>query len=1562
MSVQEVKQVLKFRLEHSKDNQEIVDLANQFLGKEEPELLYDLCRFGFRKLEEDFAAERENRRRLKEIAVLKSKPLLLNPDQKKMLDIEENVYSTLPNYLRLSPEANHNLRYKFAETMVKGAINNKNNTISRLKKEGKKEIDDETLDKVVVKVVEEATRFVTAPSQHLQLCRVLDQATYPNLGLPIAEYAHKSVLDIRAQFRKRVELSTRIDMWEAEIARLKPIKKELTKKQLEELTELKKQLADFEMPFTDSMAALDVNAYEQMVLQVAITMIACAVNFKKNLMEKKKLVIQKKETFTKKEKFYVDDAQQLDDLVKKVISWAFQPGRVEDPNHMLQIAKNITDPDIQTAFSIGQAIIDRLKQLKTLYEKRLADKKEYDQLKEERDKVYATWKLLPEEKQKILTEKEFQYLTTTAMSPAYMVITKDKYEQLELQVAKFLLDCIFDRRDRFADFVKNPNKYPNEKRLSTDQITEEYKKFAESVKLVFESIEDPVQLHHIAVHIQGRKDSPNVRAVGEKVQKVITRIEAQREIRAPLQAELNSLQATKTDLLSRNRPFEKEKQDRLDALKKQIDDLPNWPEYAELFNHHQYDNLSLDIVRTMTIAILDNKTALEEEIARMFKETAPEDIDHNKIEQDRTSIQSSIRELTKQCLTKFSNPTYLMKFAKDMQSRKETEIVLEVVKKLLERIQEINEQRRIRKPIQLKIDELELAQEEAQKTGKTFNKKDELLDLKNQIEKLPVYPHFSQVYKDNEYTPTLFSGVELALVSVLDERDVHEVQISKQFYEDRTRVDHAKIAQERKAKEANIEFVMSAATTHVSDFANIQSLIQTLCNRKESSLAIRLTNYCFELLKKLQTHRKKKIELQHNIDILTEEEKFLASRKKPLDDQAKEKLANFKKKMEALNAIKTFPDLSTEAKDLKMKDDLVVLLVNTVFDKKSTIFKNVRNDKDMTDERKQYWASYVVNSEKEIGKLIFENVETPSVLLSVSKTLRSLNEFDYSAKVGEHCLNILSKIRKVQEKQEKIEKERLLLVHEEEQLHKVMRYLPLDKKQALRKLQLRDRLFKEKAAHYQKQFEPDSFALELSQHLIISSLDAQTFVAPEIPLSLPSLSFLDLDIDIDMEDEELEPLTDETKEGKKASFSTEAAHKTDTIIKLCLRHVFKITNLITLARLLTDKHQYHHVIRAGKKCQLQITKRKNEFEKHDEIRKNFEELDNLRLQYLFQNKPEEIDPEERASLERKLGEAREEMEKLPDMGDVNAEIATLDTQMLEVTELIIVAAKIENFENELKTQTIKAFKFNTTVDRWDQVRQLIPEEEWDKVKEELVVYVLKQTGNVRDKIDLLTKDGLYKQVIEVFPKPDGIDGELDLLLKVYKTIEEKEPTLLEKMIPVVSRYMKRYFQEKKYEQFYPVLDRFQRRFPAVVVSLLAHACDMVMFDILPSQYKDFVAMLKQMKQRMELINRQDDWTDFFVAFKKKHIGKKKLIQMVNLIGDSVWSVEKLMQHTQLPRVKPETSKSEEEESGSTQKKKRKRKDEEDTQPSTATPSSNTTFKKAKKKSKKKKAVESETDD
>lgn len=124
--------------------------------------------------------------------------------------------------------------------------------------------------------------------------------------------------------------------------------------------------------------------------------------------------------------------------------------------------------------------------------------------------------------------------------------------------------------------------------------------------------------------------------------------------------------------------------------------------------------------------------------------------------------------------------------------RQETDIVLEVTSKCLQKVRELNEQRKVRKPIQQvitrkilsdilfpwkflwpfflqKLDEIEKLREEYVKVSnapsasqmKPFSGDDEISALKSKLESLPLWPHYAQIYKDNQYDQTTFQAVEV---------------------------------------------------------------------------------------------------------------------------------------------------------------------------------------------------------------------------------------------------------------------------------------------------------------------------------------------------------------------------------------------------------------------------------------------------------------------------------------------------------------------------------------------------------------------------------------------------------------------------------------------------------------------------------------------------------------------------------------------------------------------------------------------------------------------------------
>jgi len=113
------------------------------------------------------------------------------------------------------------------------------------------------------------------------------------------------------------------------------------------------------------------------------------------------------------------------------------------------------------------------------------------------------------------------------------------------------------------------------------------------------------------------------------------------------------------------------------------------------------------------------------------------------------------------------------------------------------------------------------------------------------------------------------------------------------------------------------------------------------------------------------------------------------------------------------------------------------------------------------------------------------------------------------------------------------------------------------------------------------------------------------------------------------------------------------------------------------------------------------------------------------------------------------------------------------------------------------------------------------------------------------------KDGLYKECINIFPSATGEDPEeLAILTEFFTLVEKEEPELLPEVVQIVQRYLKRYFQAFKFDEMAPLLDRVQRHYPILLRSMYAKATDMILLNILPSQYPAFVKCLKGLKKRL----------------------------------------------------------------------------------------------------------------
>jgi len=101
-----------------------------------------------------------------------------------------------------------------------------------------------------------------------------------------------------------------------------------------------------------------------------------------------------------------------------------------------------------------------------------------------------------------------------------------------------------------------------------------------------------------------------------------------------------------------------------------------------------------------------------------------------------------------------------------------------------------------------------------------------------------------------------------------------------------------------------------------------------------------------------------------------------------------------------------------------------------------------------------------------------------------------------------------------------------------------------------------------------------------------------------------------------------------------------------------------------------------------------------------------------------------------------------------------------------------------------------------------------------------------------------------------------------------------------------------------------IMDLLQTRYPDMIVAMYSSASDLLLLNILPSQYAGFISLMKDLKGRLvNELGLSQAWTDFLAEFKKKHHSKRKLIQMLGLISESGWDLEAMVKREESAKGK-----------------------------------------------------------
>ncbi|EGG17924.1 hypothetical protein DFA_08925 [Cavenderia fasciculata] len=956
-----------------------------------------------------------------------------------------------------------------------------------------------------------------------------------------------------------------------------------------------------------------------------------------------------------------------------------------------------------------------------------------------------------------------------------------------------------------------------------------------------DTLRDPKHIYELAKLIQSHKENEAALRYGERCQMYIGELENQREIRLPIQSQYDEISKQEETLRLAGTKLSAIQQEKLDAFRAKLDPLPAWPYFANLFDRYQYDELHLLIAIVMISSVLDSKNSLESQVGIAEYAAKKELIDRQ------------FENLVHLCLEKFKDPAYLVKFSTHMRGSKEDKVVIKITNQLFKRCAEIEDMRLERlsalKRIRTTTESIPRATPEKQQ--QLFAKKKE---QEQALEELPVWPHYARLDVERQYEDTKYQASLALMESLLECHNFIEEKLRKKKMFNQAiaaNVSEEDLIKERDLLNHRITESLAVCLPNLDNPKLIVNLATQLGPRRES-IFVDIAKYFHPKLEELAAKASQLKQDQVMLALLEEELVDLTRMKKDMSDEDLGELEGLRDHV--TKTAGSVPYLEEYLTTHTYHSTMCTLGITYVYQARLQNYSKFGDTPALLEP--------AIRQSKEniafVHKLIDTYVENPNTLITIMETLLAKKELASLGAVGKLAFSKLDKFRAFQSDVKSTAEKKKVLSDDKEALDKQRRRLPTEKHRQLRQLIAKQKI--DEARPDFQHADADKFALQVA-NILISSVSNQKSA---FEASITS-----------MDEESLHTVPAQRRK---------LIAEIEAMAKMCVSYISSLETLMKFAQDLFDKKEYALVIQVGRVVEEIIDEKRLLIERKEELTKEYR----VHQQQYLQQKDDTLRAKIQIQIDRTL--AASEALRPPYTYD------EICQHTLTITQLIINAANFEDLGEVIRDQTIVAFKVDPTAARWDGIRNLSSEEEWAEIKEQLVVFVMKREENLNSKIELLMKDGLFKQCIEIFPHPSTEEDELNtqmmLLESLYEAVDQHSIQHLPAVLPLIHKYAKRCYQEWKSERLESLFDVLQRRYPEEIAKMFEAAVDMILVNILQSQYPALLTMLKTFKKRMVVtLGLEPLWLKFLESFKQKNKSKKRLIQMINLIGDSVWQIE-----------------------------------------------------------------------
>ena len=928
----------------------------------------------------------------------------------------------------------------------------------------------------------------------------------------------------------------------------------------------------------------------------------------------------------------------------------------------------------------------------------------------------------------------------------------------------------------------------------------------------------------------------------------------------------------------------------------------------------------LDIEQETAESMLSNQSSNDGDITMSegLTSEALEDFNRrrNVFNSQITIINNEIETVCALLLSNIENPNNLIKISNGLTtySSYSLENIIKFCSNVYPKVDSLKKECLRREPLLIELEDLENQQSELMNAGrkslqgKELKRLEELRHLKYTWDKSASYTNcdLSELNNFNFEASRIMISTTLnnlrtfktQLATIRQKNMVQETGVV-QNVEEIEKIESICLELSEKTKN-----LVDLSMKYLEDPAHYESLITLVNNHSEYELVFKVGKVSIDIIKKHDDYRQELCNLARKIFIYEAEEYVLNENRQPLDSKRTKECETLKKKFETLpdllygvdfekSTVPTgLPNSATLEKpadssqcyntnylDSKYRSDTIRIMITSILNKKKSYENEIEADENIGITRSKTEIEDTRKSIKnEINQVItycLDNISNPSHIKTMYNVVSSFGEHDLMILLGEKYIRRIAELRQIQEDKKSIRRQKENLEQKERELNSQRKSLPNDEAETLRDLRFNAKL-EEILPSYQRNSisRYDDQIWNIFKQMLNTSLNHKQKIESELDIiqRTPHLVRGKSSWSAD----QIKSYVDETK--------TSTTDELNNLINLACEFITNVESLSSGCRVLNEFKQYPELIKLGTHAQNLLKEMVKLKIIYEELSKELkEERENL--------PPSTMDNDTTIALSEKIEELSLQISPLSQH--------QLRTMILNIADLMIDAARTEKMYDIVKEESILVFKMTLTINKFEEVRTLVDEKDWEAVRKDLLDYVASYNAtlpgsaiNTKQQMELLLREGQWREGIQLLPDaplPSSINFEreakeyIEMLELLWFEIERIDSDQLKKLLPFIEEFAKKEFAQQRIDSMDRLLDGVQSFYPDFILPLYESGSDMLLSNCSNAkQYKLYCNFALILQRRLLELNKKKDWKAFITEVRQKSKRKTNLIKQLNI--------------------------------------------------------------------------------